>query len=181
MSAIAYLKENNILTVEKLEDKVTQISDKATSIRTKMKAKESRMKKISNIKAAIENCQRLKPIHDKYIKINWKIPQKLFAETHQTELTEYNRDFRFLKKQGLDVDSDLTTLQAEYEKLESECSKLKSSLETVQPELKALKDIRYWVSQVMKPSIKDRLAEKKTEMPKECPTEEKTKKQNMEL
>jgi predicted nucleic acid-binding Zn-ribbon protein len=62
MSAIAYLKENNILTVEKLEDKVTQISDKATSIRTKMKAKESRMKKISNIKAAIENCQRLKPI-----------------------------------------------------------------------------------------------------------------------
>lgn len=181
MSAIAYLKENDILTVEKLEEKVTQISDNATSIRTKMKAKESRMKKISNIKAALENCQRLKPIHDKYIKINWEITQKIFAETHQRELTEYNRDFRFLKKQGLDVDGDFTALQAEYLKLEAECGKLKSSLATVQPELKTLKDIRYWVSQVMKPSLKDKLTEKKVEVAKEAPKPERIKKHTVEL
>lgn len=181
MSAIAYLKENNILTVEKLEDKVTQISDKATSVRTKMKAKESRMKKISNIQVAMENCQRLKPTHDKYIKINWKIPQKAFADTHQTELTEYNRDFRFLKKEGLDVNSDLTALQTEYKKLEADCKKLQTELATVQPELKSLKDIRYWVSQVMKPSIKDRLADSKEKIAKETPKTQQTKKHAVEI
>ena len=181
MSAIAYLKENDILTVEKLEDKVTQISDKATSVRTKMKAKESRMKKISNIQVAMENCQRLKPTHDKYIKINWKIPQKAFADTHQTELTEYNRDFRFLKKEGLDVNSDLTALQTEYKKLEADCKKLQTELATVQPELKSLKDIRYWVSQVMKPSIKDRLADSKEKIAKETPKTQQTKKHTVEI
>ena len=181
MSAIAYLKENDILTVEKLEDKVMQISDKATSIRTKMKAKESRMKKISNIQVAMENCQRLKPTHDKYIKINWKIPQKAFADTHQTELTEYNRDFRFLKKEGLDVNSDLTALQTEYKKLEADCKKLQTELATVQPELKSLKDIRYWVSQVMKPSIKDRLADSKEKIAKETPKTQQTKKHAVEI
>lgn len=181
MSAIAYLKENNILTVEKLEDKVTQISDKATSVRTKMKAKESRMKKISNIQVAMENCQRLKPTHDKYIKINWKIPQKAFSDTHQTELTEYNRDFRFLKKEGLDVNSDLTALQTEYKKLEADCKKLQTELATVQPELKSLKDIRYWVSQVMKPSIKDRLADSKEKIAKETPKTQQTKKHAVEI
>ena len=139
------------------------------------------MKKISNIQVAMENCQRLKPTHDKYIKINWKIPQKAFADTHQTELTEYNRDFRFLKKEGLDVNSDLTALQTEYKKLEADCKKLQTELATVQPELKSLKDIRYWVSQVMKPSIKDRLADSKEKIAKETPKTQQTKKHAVEI
>ena len=181
MSAIAYLKENDILTVEKLESRVTKISDSTTSTRAKMKAKESRMRAISNIQAAVETCERLKPVHDKYIRIGWKTAQKVYADTHQKELTEYNQSFRFLKKQGLDTTAEIAPLATEYTALQADCAELKKTLTAAQKELTALKDIRYWVSQVMKPSIKEKLAEKKTEKSKEQPTQEKTKKQDMEL
>lgn len=181
MSAIAYLQRNDILTLEKLDTKLTEVTEKAKKIRTAMKPKETRMKNITNIKLAVESCQKHQAVHDKYVKINWKIPQKMFAESHQSELTEYNQSFRFLKKLGLDTSVDMTALQKEYDRLKKECADLNTELTTVKTDLKPLKDIRYWVDEVMKPSIHDKLADRKTEIAQNDTERTQHKKQNMEL
>ena len=118
-----------------------------------------------------------------------------FAESHKDELDSFNKAFRYLKKQGVDLNVNLDSLQAEYDKLKATHTELAGQLATAKEELQPMKDIRYWVSKVLMPEQSE--VEKKPE-PKHSVTEkikflqeqssnqqeQKTpqqKKQNMEL
>ena len=141
------------------------------------------------------DCQTHKAVHDKYLKIGWKARQAAFAESHKDELDSFNKAFRYLKKQGVDLNVNLDSLQAEYDKLKATHTELAGQLATAKEELQPMKDIRYWVSKVLTPEQSE--IEKKPE-PKHSVTErmkflqeqsnhqpeQKTpqqKKQNMEL
>ena len=103
--------------------------------------------------------------------------------------------FRYLKKQGVDLNVNLDSLQAEYSNLQATYAELAGQLAAAKEELQPMKDIRYWVSKVLMPEQSE--VEKKPE-PKHSVTEkikflqeqssnqqeQKTpqqKKQNMEL
>ena len=60
------------------------------------------MKAITAIQTAVADCEKHKAVHDKYIKIGWKVRQAAFAESHKDELDCFNKAFRYLKKQGVD-------------------------------------------------------------------------------
>ena len=195
-SAIAYLQNHNILTLDKLDEALAGLNERAAEIRNSMKPKESRMKTIAGIEEAVATCQQHKAVHDKYVKIGWKSRKEKYAEEHKAELAAYNKADRFLRKQGVDISVDLKSLKAEYKKLNAEVSEIRKELEAVQTELKPLKDIRYWVGKVIEPE--QHPTEKKPE-PKHSLTEklkyngeeakelneqrrqQKIKKQNMEL
>ncbi len=150
-ASIVYLKEHDILTLEKLDEVLSELNGKAADIRSSMKSKERRMKTIANIEHAVDVCQQFGDIHDKYVKIGWKSRQKKFAEEHHAELAAYNKADRYLRKQNLDVSVNLKPLRAEYKKLESELEKQRAELDAVQTELQPLKDVRYCVSKVIDP------------------------------
>ena len=195
-SAIAYLQNHNILTLDKLDEALAGLNERAAEIRNSMKPKESRMKTIAGIEEAVDTCQQHKAVHDKYVKIGWKSRKEKYAEEHKAELAAYNKADRFLRKHGVDISVDLKSLKAEYKKLNAEVSEIRKELEAVQTELKPLKDIRYWVGKVIEPE--QHPTEKKPE-PKHSLTEklkyngeeakelneqrrqQKIKKQNMEL
>ena len=195
-SAIAYLQNHNILTLDKLDEALAGLNERAAEIRNSMKPKESRMKTIAGIEEAVATCQQHKAVHDKYVKIGWKSRKEKYAEEHKAELAAYNKADRFLRKQGVDISVDLKSLKAEYKKLNAEVSEIRKELEAVQTELKPLKDIRYWVGKVIEPE--QHPTEKKPD-PKHSFTEklkyngeeakelneqrrqQKIKKQNMEL
>ena len=101
--------------------------------------------------SAVAVCQEQKPIHDKYLKIGWKKRQAAFAESHQEELKAYNKAYRYLKAQHIDLNMNLDALEAEYSKLQADHAAFAQQLEQVQAELKPLNEIRYWVSQVLGP------------------------------
>lgn len=193
--AIIYLKEHELFTLEDLDAALQGMSEKSKGINTAMKKASARMKVITGIQNAVADCQTHKVVHDKYLKIGWKARQAAFAESHKDELDSFNKAFRYLKKQGVDLNVNLDSLQAEYGNLQATYAELAGQLAAAKEELQPMKDIRYWVSKVLTPEQSE--VEKKPE-PKHSVTEkmkflqeqssnqqeQKTpqqKKQNMEL
>ena len=193
--AIIYLKEHELFTLEDLDAALQGMSEKSKSIHAAMKKASARMKVITGIQNTVADCQTHKAVHDKYLKIGWKARQAAFAESHKDELDSFNKAFRYLKKQGVDLNVNLDSLQAEYDKLKATHTELAGQLAAAKEELQPMKDIRYWVSKVLTPEQSESL--KKPE-PKHSVTEkmkflqelssnqqeQKTpqqKKQNMEL
>ena len=193
--AMIYLKAHELFTLEDLDTALQGMSEKAKGINAAMKKASARMKVITGIQNAVADCQTHKAVHDKYLKIGWKARQAAFAESHKDELDSFNKAFRYLKKQGVDLNVNLDSLQAEYDKLKATHTELAGQLATAKEELQPMKDIRYWVSKVLMPEQSE--VEKKPE-PKHSVTEkikflqeqssnqqeQKTpqqKKQNMEL
>ena len=193
--AMNYLQEHELFTLEDLDAALQGVNEKAKTISAEIKKAEKRMQVITGIQRAVADCRTHKAVHDKYLKIGWKTRQTAFAESHRDELDSFNKAFRYLKKQGVDLNVNLDALQTEYDGLKSSHTELAGQLVAVREELKPMKDIRYWVSKVLTPEQSE--VEKKPE-PKHSITEkmkflqeqssnqqeQKTpqqKKQNMEL
>ena len=147
--AVVYLQQHKISTLEQLNTVLSGVKQKASQASTGMRKAEKRMKDIAGIQNAVAVCQEQKPIHDKYLKIGWKKRQAAFAESHQEELTAYNKAYRYLKAQHVDLNVNLDALEAEYSKLQADHAAFARQLEQVQAELKPLNETRYWVSQVL--------------------------------
>ena len=193
--AMIYLKEHNLFTLEDLDTTLQGVNEKARTINADMKKASARMKVITGIQNAVADCQTHKAVHDKYLKIGWKARQAAFAESHKDELDSFNKAYRYLKKQGVDLNVDLKALQAEYDRLQATHTELAGQLAAVKEELQPMKDIRYWIGKVLTPdqsevekkpepkhSIKERLRyieEQKHSEPE--PKAPQQKKQNMEL
>ena len=192
--ATVYLQRHELFTLEDLDIALQGVSEKATAIREDMQKAANRMKAITAIQTAVADCEKHKAVHDKYIKIGWKIRKEAYAESHKDELTAFNKAYRTLKKHGADLNVDLKALQKEYDDLKISHTDLKAQLAEVNEELKPMKDIRYWVGKVLSPeqtiekqpepkhSLKERLQyeqeQKKKEQVQKAP---KQKKQDMEL
>ena len=193
--ALIYLKEHELYTLEDLDTALQGVNEKAQTINADMKKASARMKVITGIQNAVADCQTHKAVHDKYLKIGWKARQATFAERHKDELDSFNKAFRYLKKQGVDLNVNLDSLQTEYDKLKATHSELAGQLATVKEELQPMKDIRYWVGKVLTPeqsevqkkpepkhSVTERLKfeqEQKKQQPEQKTPQQ--KKQNMEL
>ena len=193
--ALIYLKEHALFTLEDLDTALQGVNEKAQTINADMKKASARMKAITGIQNAVADCQTHKAVHDKYLKIGWKARQAAFAESHKDELDSFNKAFRYLKKQGVDLNVNLDALQTEYDKLKATHAELAGQLAAVKEELQPMKDIRYWVGKVLTPeqaepqkkpepkhSVTERLKfeqEQKKQQPEQKTP--KQKKQNMEL
>ena len=193
--ALIYLKEHALFTLEDLDTALQGVNEKAQTINADMKKASARMKAITGIQNAVADCQTHKAVHDKYLKIGWKARQAAFAESHKDELDSFNKAFRYLKKQGVDLNVNLDALLTEYDKLKATHAELAGQLAAVKEELQPMKDIRYWVGKVLTPeqaehqkkpepkhSVTERLKfeqeQKKQRPEKKTP---KQKKQDMEL
>lgn len=89
----------------------------------------------TGIQNAVADCQTHKAVHDKYLKIGWKARQTAFAESHKDELDSFNKAFRYLKQQGVDLNVNLDSLQAEYDKLKANHTELAGQLAAAKEEL----------------------------------------------
>lgn len=193
--AMIYLKAHDLFTLEDLDTALQDVNARAKEISADMKKAEKRMQVITGIQKAVDTCQTHKAVHDKYLKIGWKARQAIFAETHKDELDSFNKAYRYLKKQGVDLSVDLHALQREYEGLQASHAELAGQLADVREELKPMKEVRYWVGKVLTPeqsevekkpepkhSLKERLRyieeQKHSEPESKAPQQ---KKQNMEL
>ena len=165
--AMNYLQNHELFTLEDLDAALQGVNEKAGTISAAMKKAEKRMQVIMGIQRAVADFKTHKAVHDKHLKIGWRTRQAAFAESHRDELDSFNKAFRYLKKQGVDLNVDLDALQTEYDGLKSSHAELAGQLAAVREELKPMKDIRYWVGKVLAP---EQAVEKKPE-PKHSVTE----------
>ena len=194
--AVAYLRDHNLYTLKDLDEALQEVNGRAASIRSAIKTAETRMKTITQIQKAVSVCKEHKAVKDKYLKIGWKAAQAVYAETHKDALSAFDKSFRYLKKQGLDLRVDLTALQSEFDTLAKSVEENNAKLSEVKAELQPLKDVRYWISKVIEPeqgevekkpepkhSVTEKmkyLQEQKKQLEPKSP-QHKQKKQNMEL
>ncbi len=146
---IAYVQERGITTLDELDSELYKRKSAANACREKMKGMESRIKDLSSILKAHETIERLQPVHDKYVKINWKGVKAKYAEEHRAELDEYNKAVRLLKKFNIDLNFHFDAYEGERKNLKSERDKLQEQLEKMKSDLKPLEDVRYYIGKVI--------------------------------
>lgn len=77
--ATVYLQRHELFTLEDLDIALQGVSEKATAIREDMQKAANRMKAITAIQTAVADCEKHKAVHDKYIKIGWKIRKEAYV------------------------------------------------------------------------------------------------------
>ena len=107
------------------------------------------MRAIAQIKNAAVIHAKLKPIHDAFIKKNFKLTKDSYASQHKDELDAFNKAVRTLMKLNGGTTVDYSALDAEFSALQSGSAELRTQLETLQPDVSALKNIRKYIDLVL--------------------------------
>lgn len=186
---IAFVEKKGIVTLESLNAELGKMKNSANSLRTEMRKKETRIKTLSMIIKCHETMERLEPVHDKYIRINWKSRKDKYAAEHRAELDEYNKAVRYLKKQGIDSNFNFDSFRAEMKNLKSGRDTLQKELEEIKDEMQPLNDVRYYIGQVIpldnevmttdnKKSISESIKEHSTEPKQTTLTQDEQRKKN---
>jgi len=147
--AVDYLKTHSLNTVEDLDTAISNLNQTAAPLRRQLKQNENRMRTIAQIKDAAAVHAKLKPIHDTFIKKNFKLTKDAYAAQHKEELDTFNKAVRTLMKLNGSTAVDFSALDAEFSALQSGSAELRTKLETLQPDISALKNIRKYIDMVL--------------------------------
>ena len=89
--AVDYLKTHSLNTIEDLDTAISNLNQTAAPLRRQLKQNEDRMRAIVQIKDAAAVHAKLKPIHDTFIKKNFKLTKDAYAAQHKDELDTFNK------------------------------------------------------------------------------------------
>ena len=96
--AVDYLKAHFLNTAEDLNQAIDSLNQTAAPLRRQLKQNENRMRAIAQIKDAAAVNAKLKPIHDAFMKKNFKLTKDAYAAQHKEELDTFNKAVRTLMK-----------------------------------------------------------------------------------
>ena len=147
--AVEYLKAHSLNTVEDLNQAIDSLNQTAAPLRRQLKQNENRMRAIAQIKDAAAVHAKLKPIHDIFIKKNFKLTKDAYAAQHKEELDTFNKAVRTLMKLNGSTAVDFSALDAEFSALQSSSAELRTQLEILQPDISALKNVRKYIDMVL--------------------------------
>ena len=147
--AVDYLKAHSLNTVEDLNQAIDSLNQTAAPLRRQLKQNENRMRAIAQIKDVAAVHAKLKPIHDAFMKKNFKLTKDAYAAQHKEELDTFNKAVRTLMKLNGSTAVDFSALDAEFSALQSGSAELRTKLETLQPDVSALKNIRKYIDMVL--------------------------------
>ena len=88
-------------------------------------------------------------IHDTFMKKNFKLTKDAYAAQHKDELESFNKAVRTLMKLNGSTTVYFSALDAEFSALQSGGAELRTQLETLQPDISALKNIRKYIDMVL--------------------------------
>ena len=160
-----YLDRRKILTVGDLNDHLSESYERTSAIRSSVKVMEQRARVIAGIRKAYRDCRETKEIHDQYGKIGWKGRKEKFRQEHAEEIDRFEKAERFLRKNVPEGKMDFKALSKEAATLEKEIAEKNGELAAIQKDLKTLKDIRYFVKELLpelSPEEKEAAMEKRS-------------------
>ena len=147
--AVDYLKAHSLNAIEDLDTAISNLNQTAAPLRRQLKQNENRMRAIAQIKDAATAHAKQKPIHDTFMKKNFKLTKDAYAAQHKEELDTFNKAVRTLMKLNGSTAVDFSALDAEFSALQSGSAELHTQLETLQPDVSALKNIRKYIDMVL--------------------------------
>ncbi len=97
----------------------------------------------------IDKYEANKPVHAAYAAVGWKKKKEQFAESRREEPGAYNAAVRYFKANLKGDSYSHKDLEAEREQLASALPEQGKELEAVWADVKVLRDVRHWLSQVL--------------------------------
>mgnify|MGYP000553239746 CR=1 FL=1 len=88
----------------------------------------------------------MKPVHDTFIKKNFKLTKDAYAAQHKDELDAFNKAVRTLMKLNGSTAVNFSALDAEFSALQSGSAELRTQLETLQPDVSRTEKISASIS-----------------------------------
>ena len=180
VAIVNYMRQNNVLTVGDLENRLSDIHSREQSLREEIRKGGRRMKEIETILATAKRRSELDPIHDKYKKMHFG--KKHHADKYKDELDEWKRCNRYLYARFADARCDTKALSREYARLQSEIKDKNEQLSPIQEELDMLCDIQWLVKDLLpelEPEKKELSPERKEEKRRNLAPNREEKKQSV--
>ena len=157
-TAISYLQENELYTVDDLAQKLDGIEAKYADLREKMKKAETRIKNIARIKEARQAVEQLHEIHAAYARTFFRKAKEQYWQDHKEELHRYDKASGYLMKVTGNMEIDAAALSAESKRLTAARQKWSAELETIKPDLEQLRNVKRWVDRALEDEVPEHLS-----------------------
>lgn len=146
---INYLCDNDLLTVDELQSRLSALDASFDTLKGSMKTKSKRMEQLNELIRCAEIYHRLKPIHDELNSFKWKKQREKFKTTHDSELRQFYAVRRVLREELGDKPINVKAWQREHDDLRAEYARLKEQYKPLKEDLTKLHQVQYQVSRVI--------------------------------
>ena len=146
---INYLRDNNLLTVDELQSRLSALDASFDTLKGRMKAKSKRMEQLSELIRSAEIYHRLKPIHDELNGIKWRKQREKYKSDHDSELRQFYAVRRVLTEELKGEPINVKAWQREYDGLRAEYTRLRAQYNPLKEDLAKLRQVQYQVSRVI--------------------------------
>ena len=143
-SAITYLEENGLHTLDDLEARLDSLHSSLDEAKTVLDANKKRSKELRELLRYAELYGRFKPIHDQLHVIKWKSKREQFKAKHESELRQF-----YLARRKLPDGSHIAEWQRELETLKRDSDAAYAEYKTLRAELTKLLDVKYCVDRAL--------------------------------
>ncbi|MBR4331823.1 MAG: MobA/MobL family protein [Clostridia bacterium] len=156
-AAYSFLQENDLHTVEQLEERVHSLSKETNDLLARVNANSARVKKLQDMIIFGTNVRRIQPIIDKMNAIHWKGSREKFRAAHQGEIGLYYTSKRILKQNHGVTKVDIPAWQQEQNALREEEKVLSDEYKSLRERLQEMRNVQYCVEIAQRDESRDML------------------------
>ena len=142
-AAYSFLQENDLHTVEQLEERVQQLSDETSTLLSRINANAAREKNLKEMILHGENVKRIQPLIDQMNAIHWKGKREKFRAVHQGEIDLYYASKHYLEQHHHVTEPMIPDWEKEQEQLREESEKLYAEYKPLRETLNELMNVKY--------------------------------------
>ncbi len=143
-SAVAYLEENGLHTIDDLEAHLDSLHSSLDETKTTLDANKKRTKELRELLRCAELYERFKPLHDELNAIKWKPKREKFKAEHESELRQF-----YLARRKLPGGIHISDWQQELDAMERESNTAYVKYKRFRDELVGLLDVKYCVDRAL--------------------------------
>ena len=137
-SAIAYLNENGLHTLDDLEAYLDSLHSSLDEVKTVLDANKKRSKELRDWLRCAEIFKRFKPVYDELCAIRWKPKREQFKSEHESELRQF-----YMARRKLPSGIHISEWQRKLATLEREGDAAYAKYKALHSELTKLLDVKY--------------------------------------
>ena len=149
-AAYSFLQENDLHTMDQLEEQVRNLSKETNDLLARVNANSARVKKLQEMIIFGTNMERIQPLIDKMNAIHWKGSREKFRAAHQGEIDLYYTSKRILKQNHGLTKVDIPAWQQEQDVLREEEKVLSDEYKSLRGKLNEMRSVQYCVETAQK-------------------------------
>lgn len=143
-TAVLYLSENNLRTLDDLENHLASLHAELDEVKTVLDANKNRSKELRNCLRYAEQFKRFKPLHDELCSIKWKSKREQFKTEHESELRQF-----YLARRKMPDGIYIDDWKRELATLERENDAAYAKYKALRAELSELLDVKYCIDRAL--------------------------------